>query len=134
MVLSLSVCALSAGCSAENKTSAPEVAQLDDVAAYKEIFGADTPVLIQFCTEGEQSQRLSRIVDEISGSHRAQFKVVRMNSPKSPETMQLFDVTFVPCLVFVSKKQCKHGKKMEGFTEQKEVEVFVEQSLIQCRE
>jgi thioredoxin-like negative regulator of GroEL len=131
LLLSLLICAICSACSSGDKTAGgqPKIEKLNDAAAYKAIYSSDIPVLIEFCATEPSS-----MVTEIAEKHRGQFKLVRIDSEKSPETKQLFDIEFVPSLVFVSKKQCKHGKVLSGINDPKELEVFIDQSLIQCRE
>lgn len=132
LLLSLLAGAILSACSADKTTEAPPaIKKLDDASAYKAIYESDVPVLIEFCAENGEP---SPAVTTIAAKHKGQFNLVRMSSEKSPETMQLFDVQFVPTLVFVSKKQCKHGKKLEGMTNEKDIELFIDQSMIQCRE
>ncbi len=133
LLISLLTGAILSACSADKTTETPaEIQKLDDASAYKAIYESDIPVLIEFCPENAAP---SPIVTKLGEKHRGQFKLVRLRSEKAQETMQLFDVQFVPALVFVSKKQCKHGKKLEGMmTNEKDIELFVDQSMIQCRE
>lgn len=133
LIMSVLTAAVLSACGAANKTAdgPPAIQKLDDAAAYKAIYESEIPVLIEFCPDKSEP---SSVVTELAEKHRGQFNLVRMNSDKSPDTMQLYDVQCVPALVFVSKKQCKHGKLLAGVSSPQEIEVFIDQSLIQCRE
>jgi thioredoxin-like negative regulator of GroEL len=131
-LLSLLICALSSGCAAQ-KPEKPAIPLLNDTTAYKAIYESDIPVLIEFCSP-ESLKEMTPIVAEISEKHKGLYKVVRLDGTKATDTMALFDVPLVPSLVFMSKKDCKHGKVLVGRQTKQDIEIFIDQSMIQCRE
>lgn len=134
LLLGVLITAFNTGCS-QSPTAPATPARLDDTTAYKAIYESDTPVLIESSTEESgPAKELAPIVAEVTEKHKGQFKLVRVDAAKTPQIRELFEISIDPTLVFVSKTQCKHGKKLEGLCEKAAVELFIEQSLIQCRE
>jgi thioredoxin 1 len=122
-----------ASCSnaAKQDTAKGEPELLNDTTAYHAIYDSEKPVVVEFCSQwSDVSKQMAPLIKEFAEEFK-DINFVRVDTDKSPQTMQMFEVDTIPTLCMVSKK-CKHGKSLTGLHDKNEIGIFIRESYAEC--